>query len=68
MFNLHALSVFQLAQGSAAILIMSGWWDLHHHMCCTFFVNITVKTELKSVHFWRSNKQKYLGSSLRLTV
>jgi len=50
-------SVFWLSQGSVATLIRWGGWNRYCHMCRSF-VNLTVKTALKSVNFWLSYRQK----------
>ena len=43
-------SVFWLSQGSVATLIRSGGWSLHCHICRSF-LNLWVKTALKSLFF-----------------
>jgi len=53
----HAFSVFQISQGSVASLIRWDGWSLYLHMCHSFR-NLTVKTALKSVDFWRSYRQE----------
>jgi len=52
-----AFSVFQLSQGNLATLIRWGEWYLYRHIC-RLFLNLTVKTALKSVDFWWSYGQK----------
>jgi len=44
-------------QGSVATLIRRGrWWSYCHTW--RSFLNLTVKTALKSVYFWQSYRQK----------
>ena len=49
----YTFSVFLLSQGSVATLIGRGGWSSYRHMCRSF-LNLTVKTALKSVDFWKS--------------
>ena len=44
--------VFWFSQGSVATLIRRGGWSLYCHMCRSF-LNLSVKTALKSVDFWQ---------------
>ena len=44
-----------------------GGWSSYYHMCRSF-LNLTVKTALKSIDFGRSHRQKYVGSFLWPTV
>jgi len=60
-------SVFWLSQDSVATLIRSDGWSSHCHMCRSF-LNLSVKSALKSVDFWQSYKQKQVGSFLWPTV
>jgi len=60
-------SVNWLSLGSVATIIMWGGWSSYRHIT-RWFLNITVKTALKSVNFSRSYRQKYVGSFLWLTV
>jgi len=60
-------SVFWLSQGSVATLIRWGGWSLYCHMFGSF-INLLVKTALKSVDFWQSYRQKQVGSFLWPTV
>jgi len=53
--------VFWISQGSVATLITWGGWSLYHYMCRSF-LNLMVKTALKSVNLWRSYRQKYVCS------
>jgi len=41
--------------------------EVHTVTYAVHFLNLTVKTALKSVHCWRSYRQKYVGSFLWLT-
>jgi len=45
-------SVFWLSQGSVATLTRWGGWSSYCHMCHSF-LNLSVKTVLKSVDFWQ---------------
>jgi len=58
---------FPLSQGSVAASIRWGGWGSYQHVYC-LSLNITVKTTLKSVDFWRSYRQKQVGSFLWPTV
>ena len=49
--------VFWLSQGSVATLIRWGGWSSNCHMCRSF-LNLSVKTVLKSVDFWQSYREK----------
>jgi len=54
---------FDFSQGSVATLIRSGGWSSYYHMCCSF-LNLSVKTALKSVDFYletRSYASAVLG-------
>jgi len=63
----HAFSVFRFSQDSVATLIKWGGWTLYLHMYRSF-VNLTMKSAFKSVDFWRSYRQKQVGSFLWPTV
>jgi len=49
--------VFWLSQGSVATLIRWGGWSSYCHTCHSF-LNLSVKTVLKSVDFWQSYREK----------
>jgi len=46
------------SQGSVATLIRWGGWSSYIHLMRHSWWNLTVKTALKSVDFWRSYRQK----------
>jgi len=51
-------SVFWISQGSVATVIRWGGWRSYHYMCRSF-INLTVKTALKFINFWRSYRWKW---------
>ena len=59
--------MFWFSHGSVATLIRWGGWSSYCYMCRSF-LNLSVKTALKSVDFWQSNRQKLVGSFLWPTV
>ena len=61
-------STFWLLQGSVATLMRWGGWSSYCRMCRSF-LNLTLKTALKSVYFWQSNRPEFyetLAKFLRL--
>ena len=56
----HAFSVYRVSQGSVATLIRLGGWSQYLYMYHSF-QNLTVKTVLKSVDFWRSSDKNKLA-------
>jgi len=56
-------SVFWFSQGNVATLIRRDGWSSYCYTCRSF-LNLSVKTALKSVAFWQSYRQKYVGSFL----
>jgi len=60
-------SVFWVSQSSVATLIKWCRWSSYWHMCRSF-VNLLVKTALKTVDFWQSYRPKRVDSFLWPTV